>query len=775
MAFDLLTATPVSSGGFDISTAKPEGTDVYGIPGTVREAQKAEPRSVFQRAMGNLETIPAFVGGTVGGIVAPIAGVYGTLTSGKYGTQEGIREGEKVAQQVQQQFYQPRTPEAQRNMEAIGEVTSNLIGVMPTGKLSTVGTLASPAIAPVAAAAKTAVADRVAPIVARRAETASQAAWQNAALLDTLNEAKKLPHKISFNPLDTNPTVGNKTVGVLTGREAVDNAAIKANTTQWGNNAKADMGLHKDVPLTSVKPFQAIRARASAPYKEISKIERLVDDGAVEAKINSIEIPDLISDPNASRVVNSMVGRAIDKIKNGMSGSEVLEQIKQLRADADNTVSAKAKGVKVDPSDTAKANASLKVASALEDLIDANVPANNPQLIKQLKKARYEIKKSYDYQNAVDLDTGLLDPSKLPETMEGIGGTMRKIAANVPATSKVSTAPIVSALNQITRTGLPAALGAMAGQATGIGALEGAIAGGAVGKVGGILSAKRITSPEYQAKNAFPVDKRIFPTEETVQPQSIQQLGAEGYIAPTPFREVPPNAPNFTMGGRPEPVVTATGVQMDVPQLGYRTASDYVLERQARASAAARAVEEQQAAAEASRPRAPTSGGMVLDLDPITGRLVPADRGVKGATPEVFQANTGASLSAAAEKVAAGKKFDLTAAEKVAWDKTAVDIKQISSEFNSLSPKQVAEKMADRQWVQDAISKANQKAEMFAQLEKNSRDVKAQSIARVSREKMLDIAEQLQETLGGRPSSRGYGQGPKTRAFQRGLLSGDGK
>ena len=775
MGFDLSTAKPVSAGGFDLSTAKPEGTDAYGIPGVVREAPKEEPRSLFERAMGNIETIPAMAAGTVSGIVAPIAGVYGALTSGKYGTQEGIREGEKVAQQVQQQFYQPRTPEAQRNMAAIGEVTNNFVGVVPTGKLSTVGTLASPAIAPVAASAKTAVANKVAPIVAKRAAQASEADWQKAALLDTLTEAKTLPHKISFNPLDTNPTIGNKTVGVLAGREAVDNAAIKANTNQWGNNAKADMGLHKDVPLTSVKPFQAIRTRASAPYKEISKIERMVDDGAIEAKINSIEIPDLISDPNASRVVNSMVGRAIDRIKNGMSGAEVLEQIKQLRADADNTVSAKAKGVKVDPSDTAKANASLQLASALEDFIDNNVPANNPQLVKQLKKARYEIKKSYDYQNATDLDTGLLDPSKLPDTMEGIGGTMRKIAANVPATSKVSTAPLLSALDKVTRTGISGAVGAVLGSGTPVGPVGGALLGSAAGKVGGTAYAKRVVSPEYQTKNVFPTDRRMFPTEEAAPVVPIPQLGAEGYIPPTPFREAPPNAPNFTMGGKPDPVVTATGVQMDVPQLGYRTASDYVLERQARASEAARAADAQQAAAEASRPRAPTGGGMVLDLDPITGRLVPADRGVKGATPEVFQANTGASLSAAAEKVAAGKKFDLTAAEKVAWDKTAVDIKQISSEFNSLSPKQVAEKMADRQWVQEAINKANQKAEMFAQMEQKSLDVKAQSLARINREKMLDIAEQLQEALGGRPSSRGYAQGPKTRAFQRGLLSGDGQ
>lgn len=102
-------------------------------------------RSMYETAMGNIETIPAMGSAAVSGVVAPIAGVFGTLTSGKYGTQEGIRAGENVAKNVQEYMtYQPRTPEAQRNLQTVGEVFSNLVGVAPTNMLQSAGILSQP-------------------------------------------------------------------------------------------------------------------------------------------------------------------------------------------------------------------------------------------------------------------------------------------------------------------------------------------------------------------------------------------------------------------------------------------------------------------------------------------------------------------------------------------------------------------------------------------------------------------------------------------------------
>lgn len=250
------------------------------------------------------------------------------------------------------------------------------------------------------------------------------------------------------------------------------------------------------------------------------------------------------------------------------------------------------------------------------------------------------------------------------------------------------------------------------------------------------------------------------------------------YISPT---EVVDGVPNFTFGkpDQPAPKVTAVGEDLSTPRIGMsqepvggqmgalRAEDARVLATQRKAAAAQDAAE----AAKQSASRQPTGRGVQFDLDPVTGKLVPTSQGVKGATPEIWQANTGANLKSASEKAAAGRGFDMTAAEKVAWNKTSVDLKTVSPEFSKLTDKQILAKMQDREWVQDALNKAQQKAAMYDVLERQSQDRLAQSLARINREKMLDMVEQLQDTLGSRPSSRGYTQGDKTRKFQRGMLT----
>ena len=140
-------------------------TGASAIPGSITGTPTEPERSLYQRAMGNLETVPALASAAVSGVVSPIAGVFGTLTSGKYGTQEGIRAGENVAQNLQQAMtYQPRTPEAQRNVQAVGEALGGIVGVMPTGMLQSAGVLARPATNQLAAQAAPVVAPIIQPV-----------------------------------------------------------------------------------------------------------------------------------------------------------------------------------------------------------------------------------------------------------------------------------------------------------------------------------------------------------------------------------------------------------------------------------------------------------------------------------------------------------------------------------------------------------------------------------------------------------------------------------
>jgi hypothetical protein len=67
-------------------------------------------------------------------MVSPLAGVYGTLTSGKYGTQEGIKAGEKTAANFAEALtYQPRTETAQNTLQSLAGAISGVPPVIGVG------------------------------------------------------------------------------------------------------------------------------------------------------------------------------------------------------------------------------------------------------------------------------------------------------------------------------------------------------------------------------------------------------------------------------------------------------------------------------------------------------------------------------------------------------------------------------------------------------------------------------------------------------------------
>ena len=75
------------------------------------------------KAMGAFETGLGALSGALAVPASAAAGIYGTLTSGKYGTQEGIREGEKLARQVQERMtYRPTTQAGQDISESAAKV-----------------------------------------------------------------------------------------------------------------------------------------------------------------------------------------------------------------------------------------------------------------------------------------------------------------------------------------------------------------------------------------------------------------------------------------------------------------------------------------------------------------------------------------------------------------------------------------------------------------------------------------------------------------------------
>ena len=136
------------------------------IPGAenVVTGVKQPEVSMRDRIMGVIET-PLALGATLaGGAIAPIVGVVGTLASGKYGTQEGIRAGQEAMKAVQ---YQPRTQTAREALGAVGEFLQPVTNALPP-TLGSVGTSLN-ALAPAAmmqanAIARPAITQATAPV-----------------------------------------------------------------------------------------------------------------------------------------------------------------------------------------------------------------------------------------------------------------------------------------------------------------------------------------------------------------------------------------------------------------------------------------------------------------------------------------------------------------------------------------------------------------------------------------------------------------------------------
>jgi hypothetical protein len=164
---------------------------------------------------------------------------------------------------------------------------------------------------------------------------------------------------------------------------------------------------------------------------------------------------------------------------------------------------------------------------------------------------------------------------------------------------------------------------------------------------------------------------------------------------------------------------------------------------------------------------------MQLDLDPITGELRPTSATLKGATPNIqVLESTGRSLSRAADKVTGGRMFDMTSEERIAWNKTKVSLAEAVPELKGLSDKAIANKVMDRQWVEDAVTKARQQTQLFDDIIKRSRDAEAVTRAKAKREQLMDVLQDLEDQLRPGRAVSGTGQGPKTRAFNRNRMLG---
>jgi hypothetical protein len=780
---DAYLAKP-ASGGFDPDAYLAQTParvnnheDVFGKS----TAQAEAPVSWRDRIMGVVETPATVLGGIASGIAGNVAGVIGELSSpAKQGTPEARAAGEALAAKARAQFYQPRTQTAPQILNALAPVTE-AVGAIPSVNAMQLGQSVGPAmraVGDVRAAQMGQYAARNARLAAP-AEAALQAeriaeSTRNAPRIEAAQAAPK--YNIALPPDESNPVKGNLIKGVVAG-EKVKAQLSKQNVSAVNSAVAQDMGLPENTPLTKAA-FTEARNLASGPYRAVEQLPVLEAPPELIAKIDKLKgDPALIGGNKPNADVAALVDHAIEKMSEGMSGAEILKNIRQQRSTAQRVYKSNNASV----SDMQKADAHMGIANALEDLIDSNI--QDPKLLSDFRQARVNMAKTYAYQSATDLNSGNVDPrilAKITAESDHVTGTLAdlgKIAGNFPSVMQGANVSY-SALPTLTRSGLGGSIGYAAGSAVGM-PLQGSIAGAATGGLLSRYMAKKIGTPEYQAAHAIPVDYRPV---NNLRPANINY--GPNQLAPYDFSQATdqPYRPNWVPGRGTPPTAQFVGPEAGPPQLGAPSAestmASVAAERARRYNiekAMAEAPIEQvtpmgQMAGELERRNVNRGRGSVIEIDPVTGKMTLGAEATGGMTPNTqVISSTGANLQSAAEKVTAGRNFDLTAAEKVAWEKTRADIAKVSPELAKLSDKDIL----DRKVLLETVNKARQKAQMFDEISQRRENSMLSRDAAIKRDEMLDLAELLEENMRApRPVSSG-GQGPKTREFRRNQLAQD--
>lgn len=785
-------ATEQDAIAFAASVWKPKSapsapTDLVSqIPGTVRPGVPDQPTSVLDKIRGGIEAGASLATAIPAGVVGQVVGLGQGVLGGKYGTSQGVKEAADTASRVTGAMtYQPRGQAGQEYVRNVGNALNNSgiigVGLPELNMLGKTLPSATRAIGDVVRSEGNLIKGAVqAPLEARAArinDARVAQSWQNAPRIEAAQKANKLG--IVLDPAVSNPTKTNKALAAVAGTQDLEASLSKTNMPKWNSLVKKDLGL----PENSVLDKDAINAALdmhSGPAAKVREIPMLEADPAVLKKIEDLRISrPLIGGREKAAATNQAVNEAISDIKQGYSGSEAIENIRELRHNATAVLRSSDMGNQIEPAVMAKAEAHLKIANALEDLIDANV--KDPKVVSDLRAARAKQANIFDTARAIDYATGQVDPAVLAKMvsdgkkLSGVAKDIGEIASNYPGVAKVKGSDSLK-MPLVLRSSIGGATGAAIGSTLGpVGAAGGAAVGAGAGALASKVISKAMATPGYQATRAIPKDYR--PPVNNLRP--VQPNATPNGLVPYDYSQQvlnPDQFPNWTYG-RTDPNVTVSPIPQGVPQLGAPSAESTmkgVQQRRAFDYNMQRALDEQNTAAQAAQQQAtrkPASREMLFDLDPVTGRLTAVDQGVKGATPEIFMADTGRSLNSAAQKMASGQTFALSAEERVAWTKTKADLAQIDPGFSKLSDKAIAGKAMDRQWVNDMITKARDKAAAFDEISKRATSAQAIRDAAMKREQMLDLMNDLEDALRpARPTSSG-GQGPKTRAHIRNKLS----
>lgn len=336
------------------------------------------------------------------------------------------------------------------------------------------------------------------PMLQARRERLSMEDYARGPQIDAAADAQRL--KIALNPTDIQPTFGPKLTSALAGPRGPEVLA-GANKRRVREIALNELDLPLTTDLSKRESFSNARMQIAEPYAKVRDLPIMKADETILGELDALRPSQaLIGKDRAAAAANKLIDEAIKKTQQGLTGGQVLDNIRSLRADSQRAY----KNPSATPAQIDLADTQLAIASKLESLIESNIA--DKKLLSDFRDARQKMAKTYAYEGATDFNTGMVDVSKLARitakdnALTGDIASLGKIAGNFPdvfttqATSGFFTAP------RLARSGVGGGTGALIGSQYGLtGSVMGGLLGGATGEVAGALAARRMASPGYQA------------------------------------------------------------------------------------------------------------------------------------------------------------------------------------------------------------------------------------------------------------------------------------
>lgn len=422
----------------------------------------------------------------------PFGKAFGVAGTPEYQTEAGRQFMEFVGQNVQSlaKGISERTGVPVQDVESyIGSAT---IAAPAVGRAA--GRAAAPALEQAAIGARM----PFEPALQARRERLSMEDYARGPQIDAAAEAQRL--KIALNPADVQPTFGPKLTSALAGPRGPEVLA-GVNKRRVREIALNELDLPLTTDLSKKDAFSQARAQIATPYAEVRSLPLMKADAAILGELDALRPSQaLIGKDRAATAANKLIDDALKKTQQGLTGGQVLDNIRSLRTDSQRMY----KNPNATPAQIDLADTQLAIATKLEALIEANI--TDKKLLSDFRDARQKMAKTYAYEGATDFNTGMVDVGKLgritakDNALTGDIAALGKIAGNFPdvfttqATSGFFTTP------RLARSGISGGAGALYGSQFGVtGTVLGGLLGSAAGEAAGALAARRMASPGYQA------------------------------------------------------------------------------------------------------------------------------------------------------------------------------------------------------------------------------------------------------------------------------------